>query len=340
MRKQLSESIGKEFKNQSGIYIIYVAAHIYIGSTKCFYTRLQTHRKQLRAGKGENSKFINAYTKYGEKECYWDILEYCSIDNLKLREKWWIEHLHSDLNINKDPTIIPTNIIYNCKKGSKCVYQYDLDGNFLQEYASVQEAKRQNPTIDARGIALVASKHRSYCKTAGGYQWSYIKSDKIEPYINNSDKAKIITVYIFDVLTGIETKYNSIAEAARQLFPHQNNFDSICAIISSATKCPQYIKDRYLARNEEHNYKIPKRNKAIIDTINNKIFKDAKLAATELNKSAYRLKKRCEDPLDTSLYYLNHCARIKLRESGKLLEEDNPNPSSTEMQKRINDQIK
>jgi group I intron endonuclease len=331
MRKQLSETIGKEFKNQSGIYIIYIAAHIYIGSTKCFYTRLQTHRKQLRAGKHENVKFINAYKKYGEKECYWDILEHCSINNLKSREKWWIEHLHSDLNINKDPTIIPTNIIYNCKKSSKHVYQYDLDGNFLQEYTSVQEAKRQNPEIDARGIALVASKRKSYCKTAGGYQWSYTKVDKMMPYINNSDKAKIITVYIFDVLTGKETKYNSIAEAARKLFPQQSNFDSICAAISGATKHSQYINCRYLARNEDSNYQVPKRNQAIVDTLNNRIFKDAKVASAELNKSAYRLKKRCEDPLDTSLYYLNHCARIKLRESGKLLEEDNPNPSLIEI---------
>ena len=63
-------------------------------------------------------------------------------------------------------------------------------------------------------------------------------------------------------------------------------------------------------------------------------------AATKLQISKTKIKSKCKDPLDTSLHYMGDCARIKLRESGKLLTdnaEDNPNPSLPEMEERIND---
>lgn len=40
MKKCFNKSITKAFKNQSGIYIIYVAHHTYVGSSKCIYTRI------------------------------------------------------------------------------------------------------------------------------------------------------------------------------------------------------------------------------------------------------------------------------------------------------------
>ena len=324
MKKCFNKSITKVFKNQSGIYIIYIAHHTYVGSSKCIYTRMQTHRKQLRANKRENKKFINAYNKYGESQIYWDILELCDPSDLLIREKWWIEHLHPDLNINLDPTIIPTNIIFNCTKSSKKVYQYDLQGNFIKEYDSVQEAGRQNPVIDTRSISLVAAKSKTFYKSAGGYQWSYVKYNKLPKYTNNSDKAKIISIYIFDILKGIEIKFNSITEAVRTLFPNYDNFDSMCAIISSCAKKSGIIQNQFLAHYENSTYKIPNRNIAIIDNINHRIYKDAKEAEKFLKISTFKIKKKCKDPLNNSLQYITTCARVKLRESGKLLEKGQP----------------
>ena len=333
-----TETISKKFKKVSGIYLICVSTHMYVGSTKCIYNRIQCHRKQLRKGCRENLKFLNAYRKYGDSETCWSILETCPIEQLLEREKWWIEHLNSDLNITKDPTTYNHVIIHN-GQGSKTIYQYDLKGNFINEYPSVQEAGRQNPGFCSRSIGLAASKNPKF-KSANGFQWSYTKVDKMPVYVNNSDKAKIISVYIFDAVTGIENKYQSIAEAARSIFPNTSNFDSLCAIISCSTKKASFINGRYLARIENQNYNIPTRNQSIYDSVNNCVYLDAKEAATKLQISKTKIKSKCKDPLDTSLHYMGDCARIKLRESGKLLidnAEDNPNPSLSEMEERIND---
>lgn len=334
-KKYFNETIGKEFQNKCGIYIIYVSTHTYIGSAKNIYNRMQEHRKCLRKNRNENQKFLNAYNKYGESETCWDILEECSVNDLLIREEWWISHLNSDLNINKYPTKIPTNCNFNDKNGnSKPVYQYDLDGNFINEYPSVQEAVRQNLNFDHRNIACAASKPNSYNKSAHGFQWSYQKFDKITKYENNSKYAKIVSVYIFDIITGNELKFNSIADVARFISPQEKNFDSLCATISCSTKEPCLIKTRYLARNENQEYQIPKRTNGVYDSINNVIYKTIKEASIALNLTKSKIKSKCKDPLDTSLQTIGFRARVKLRESGKLQTdnaEDNPNPSAIEI---------
>lgn len=334
-KKYFTETISTEFKKRSGVYIIYVSTHTYIGSAKDFYNRIQEHRKCLRRGKKENQKFLNAYKKYGDSETCWDILEECDINNLLVREEWWISKLKSDLNINKYPTQIPTNCNFNkTNRNSKSVYQYDLNGNFIKEYPSVQEAERQNPGFVGGTISTVARKANSYNKSAYGFQWSYKKYNKLPQYKNNSKYAKIIPVYIFDIITGIEKKFDCIADAARTLFPNESNFDSVCAIISCSTKQPSFIKLRYLARNENSKYFIPKRSEGVYDIKNNIIYKSVKEAAKILNLPILRIKKKYKDPKDQDLQTLAFRARVKLRESGKLQTDnavDNPNPSSTEM---------
>lgn len=318
--------------NQSGIYIIYVAQHKYVGSTKNFYKRLQTHRKELRRGIKENQKFLNAYKKYGESACFWEILEICDpIDKiLKEREEYWINQMQADLNINKSPTQFPTTIINNLKSTSKPIYQYSLLGEFINEFPSCSEASRMLH-IDNNAIAQAGRKAHSYNKSAGGYQWSYIKCTNIGPYINNSSKAKIIPICLFDCFTGEEYCFTSIAEAVRILNIVGKNFDSTCAAISSASKKVQYLNNRYLVRKPENLYKIPTRNKQIIDTRTNTVYGNIKSAHIILNFPKQTLKKILQSNTHEYLHYLNDVASVKFRESGKLHLLDNPNPSNSEM---------
>lgn len=76
-------------------------------------------------------------------------------------------------------------------------------------------------------------------------------------------------------------------------------------------------------------YILPKRNSFIYDVNHKRIYKDLKEASKILNLSTYKLSIACKK--QTNLLYINYCASVKLRESGKLFIEDNPNPSSTEM---------
>ena len=336
--KKLSSSIS--FNDEKcGIYLIMISHHFYVGSSYHIYCRIAEHRKQLRRAvrknenKGhkktkENKKFINAYKKYGENNCYWTVLEECDRENLLEREKYWIQLLSPDLNINKDPTIIPLQIgQFNENNSiSKPVYQYDLDGNYIAEYPSVKEAGRQNPGINIRSISLVAAKSASFYKSAGKYQWSYEKVDKMPQYVNNSDKAKIKTIFIFDILTGVEEKFNSIADYVRKYFPNCKNFDSLCAAISCSCKRPSIIEGRYIAKyNETDPYIIPKINKSFY--YNGKFYINSKEAEKELKMPAKQIRNCCKDESDTSFQFSTVIARIKLCESGKTFVEGNPNPS-------------
>lgn len=330
----LKDKISLDYRNRSGIYLILVSHHKYVGSTKNIYDRIQTHRKQLRANKAENKKFIAAYNKYTEDSCYWQVLEYCDSNDetLKLREKYWIEKIDSDLNINRDPTKYPSTIIYNSECSSKKVYQYDLDGNFIKEFPSASEAER-TLGIDGNSITQVCRKIRPFVKSAGGYQWSYTYETSLPKYINNSSKAKIKGINIFDVISGEEYSFDSIADAVRALIKDSNNFDSDCASLSSATKVPTYAIGRYLCKSlDSPYYRVPSRNKLIYDSINDVIYMDSKEASDKLGISRSQVKKICKDESNESLQYLNYCARVKFRESGKLHLLDNPNPSSVEIQ--------
>ena len=62
------------------------------------------------------------------------------------------------------------------------VYQYDLDGNYVGFFYSVQDAMRKT---NIGHIDVVARGKR---KRAGGYQWSYKKVDKMEPYKQRCSK--------------------------------------------------------------------------------------------------------------------------------------------------------
>ena len=97
---------------------------------------------------------------------------------------------------------------------------------------------------------------------------------------------------------------------------------------SGIYKISGIFKRRYLVSNTEL-FVIPSRNKYIVNLLDNKIYtlnelcKKTKLTASTITKLIK----------DTSFNYkyLNECAREKLRESGKLLNKDNPNPSVIEI---------
>ena len=230
--------------NVPGIYYIQINSHSYVGSSNQIIRRLREHKKKLTHNYHDNKFMQRAYNKYKDGgKIYYQILEICSQDELKNREKYWIDKLHPDINIVQDPTMENTTCLYN-SSGAKPVYQYSLTGEYIGEFPSVSEAGRQL-NKNSRIISQAASDN-SVFKSAHGYQWSYHKVDKMSYYVNNSSKATNKKVEILDTVSGLSKIYNSIADAARGICEPQDNFNSICASISGICRNKgKLVKHRY-----------------------------------------------------------------------------------------------
>jgi len=238
-----------------GIYLIKISTHLYVGSAINLSSRLNNHRSSMRSNSHKNSYIQSCFNKHGKNACFYSILEYCSKENRLKKEKVWIENLHSDLNLIKDPTTQN-----NCITTSKPVYQYTLSGNFLSEFSSASEAGRVL-NIDNHTITKVCTGkhgHKSYNKSL----WSYKKYDILSEYVNNSKKSKIKSVTMYDK-TGIKLKtFDSIANAARFIQEPGDNFDGLCACISSVAHGKgKFVKDKYTYSYQQQEKLIIKLNR-------------------------------------------------------------------------------
>lgn len=81
--------------------VIYIATNlvnskIYIGQTIHYKRRIREHKCYAKTGSKEKSPFHDAIKKYGFENFKFEILEECTPDLLDEREKYWIEHKHSN----------------------------------------------------------------------------------------------------------------------------------------------------------------------------------------------------------------------------------------------------
>lgn len=111
----------------------------------------------------------------------------------------------------------------------KRIYRYSYDGIFIDSFESASVADR---TLGIHGCNAAARGNGNY-RSVGGFMWSYEKFEKLPPYENHSKDAKKKAIKIFDSETNDIWIFDSIAAAARTLFPNTENFNSLCANISS-----------------------------------------------------------------------------------------------------------
>lgn len=112
---------------------------------------------------------------------------------------------------------------YAASAAHRCrpVYQYDLDGYFVNEYPSLTFAEElyHCQTIGAAVLGL--------SNTSCGYQWRQYKADKIDPYhSNNNGQPKPVAQFSIDG-TYIRS-YPSAADAARSIGKDVANLCSVC----------------------------------------------------------------------------------------------------------------
>lgn len=88
------------------------------------------------------------------------------------------------------------------------IYQYDLDGNFIAEYKGMPAAKK------ALNIKSDIYKAIRLGRTAGNFQWSFEKLEKMEPVQPKSGKARRIGKY--DLEGNLVKEYKSLAECKKE----------------------------------------------------------------------------------------------------------------------------
>lgn len=187
-----------------GVYIIFNTKNgkKYIGSTVNLYTRLQKHRSLLRSNKHENSYLQNAWNKYGELYFQYSILEFSNLENLTIKEQYWIDQCNPEYNITKEVVrntlskesrekqaqtrrdLFKLGILKPTK--TRKINQYDLDGNFIRSWNMVKEASKALNLHQSTIHRVLNNKY----KTAGGFIWKYTEDKSVVEAVYNSKRAK------------------------------------------------------------------------------------------------------------------------------------------------------
>ena len=199
-----------QFKNGCGIYAIINLLNNkkYVGSTKYLRKRYRQHLNDLIQNKHPNCHLQRAVNKYGIDKFAFVILERCQdvFDTLKsLEQKYintfgdynickiayrppvnhkgheiseWHRKLVADLNRNriwKKESLLKKSLYMKnseiTKKQRKPVLQYDLNGNFIREFSSVQEAAEFTGNKNHR-VSIKRCCQGKY-KKAYNFKWRY-----------------------------------------------------------------------------------------------------------------------------------------------------------------------
>ena len=126
--------------SNSGIYKItnLQTGKYYVGSTKDFKRRKQTHFSGLKNNYHPNKHLQNAYNKYGANNFKFEIIEYVKEDLLLDIEQSYIDNSEKEDIYNK--TYIAGAGGYDTL--SIPVYLLDLNGNLINEFNSIMECCR------------------------------------------------------------------------------------------------------------------------------------------------------------------------------------------------------
>lgn len=193
---RFDELSSKVLGGKSGVYKLSVKKHIYIGSSKSLYSRLREHKIDLLNNNHSNDFLQRVCNKYGIENIRIDIVEFCSPEQRLIREKFWINKLKADMNM-QDP-VDHTLSEKSRKKLSKSVragraagkYKsmydlakiecYDYFGDYITTYDTKEDAaKACGLSVKDVIHCLGAYKHgtkssgKSIGKAVHGYRFRY-----------------------------------------------------------------------------------------------------------------------------------------------------------------------
>lgn len=133
MKQSILQLSSKDLKGKSGVYMISNNGRNYIGSSKSLYDRLLEHRNKLLKGVHPNDFLQNVYNKHGINDFEYQILEFCIPENRVIREKYYIDALKPEFNLQLDP-ILKTLSLYSKQKLGKSIKQGKLLGKYKTKF--------------------------------------------------------------------------------------------------------------------------------------------------------------------------------------------------------------
>ena len=215
-----------------GIYKITnrINGRAYIGQSIDIYNRWAAHIAN------KNKKYLNYYfvcalRKYGEDAFDWEILEECDESFLDEREEYYIDKFNTFIG-NKG------NLGYNMTRGGDGyksvgvkVYQYDMQGNFIQRFNTIEIAAKSTKS-NATGIVNCCRGRRKMCNN---FIWSYTYKEYIESY--KSSKQKKVCQYTKN-MEYIKT-FDSVTDAANFVNKTKSQLSMCCR--GRTPSCGGYI---------------------------------------------------------------------------------------------------
>lgn len=138
-----------------------VNGKVYVGQTiRSVKERFKCHKHRLKNNCHENEYLLNAWNRYGEENFKFEIIEYCDIDDIDEREKYWIDfyrkkngvyNIENGGNFNKD---IPKETRVKLSKSVKKLwsdeeyYQKQLENN-MRKVICINTGKIYNSIKEA-----------------------------------------------------------------------------------------------------------------------------------------------------------------------------------------------
>jgi len=153
-----------------------INSKIYLGSAKYFAGRKGNHYYKLRNNKHHNKHLQNSYNKYGDVFKF-EIIEYCSSENLVEREQYYIDTLNPDYNILKEAF---SSLGY--KHTEKCKRKMSLNRkgkqNSLGRILSEETKNKIGKKIKESGHTLIINENRKIPIVQLDKNYNFIKEFK------------------------------------------------------------------------------------------------------------------------------------------------------------------
>ncbi len=204
---------------------------VYVGQTiRPLSVRYYEHVKDFQRNTRNNTmmkgsrKLYSAFAKHGVGNFRVEEIDRAtSMDELNLKEQFWIEQLDSMENgynltsggLNRTVSKETKEIIR--KNSQSSVHAYKITGEFVASFVSHEEASRQTGAL-VSGISSCCSTKKGSKRTAAGLQWSLVKLALMPPFIRKIPRPPIIrkATAKIDQNGEILEIYSSRIEAARK----------------------------------------------------------------------------------------------------------------------------